>query len=674
MDNDRVKSFLRALRERDTLLGSELQKKLEAGRPEAALLPEAAANRAHRFIPETIVLRTGRPVLAVRNDQVQIEIQEAESEVWRERLTRAQPKLLAPLRAVGRIEVEGHPDYSWVGTGWLVSDDVIVTNRHVAQAFARRANDGFVFKLGPDQRRMQAGIDFLCELGNTERRAFALQRVLHIEGDDGPDIAFLRVAPAAGLALPVPLAQQRAAPAQQVVVVGYPARDSRIPDAALMDELFGDVYDRKRVAPGQVTESSGSELRHDCSTLGGNSGSVVLDLASGQALGLHFAGRFLVSNYAVPAEVIAERLHAVTRGGAAQTLDRDRSSEPQSLPQGNLASSRRIEVTVPIRISVDIGDILPDPQAQAQARTAALALAPAGTGPQPDDADGGDGEPIAPEGRPEDYNDRKGYVPDFLGPGFTVPLPLPIRDGSQILRFDFGGRRDETELRYHHYSVLMHSQRRLCLFSAVNIDGQQSRRTQRGPWRLDPRIPEDRQIMKDCYGNAPRFSRGHMTRREDPAWGDPSLARLGNLDSMHVTNTVPQMQAFNAGIWLRLEDYALDHARQDDMRLCVLTGPVLRPDDPVRFKVQIPLQFWKVIAFIHDGSRQLSATGYSMSQRDFLKEEEFVFGAHQTHQRSLAWIEQEAGVSFGTLRGADRFKDSELAAPRPLSAPGQIRW
>jgi endonuclease G len=220
----------------------------------------------------------------------------------------------------------------------------------------------------------------------------------------------------------------------------------------------------------------------------------------------------------------------------------------------------------------------------------------------------------------------------------------------------------------------MHSQRRLCLFSAVNIDGQQSRRTQRGPWRLDPRIPHDRQIMKGCYGNAPRFSRGHMTRREDPAWGDPSLARLGNLDSMHVTNTAPQMQVFNAGIWLGLEDYALNHARQDDMRLCVLTGPVLRPDDPVRFGVQIPLQFWKVIAFIHDGRRELSATGYSMSQRDFLKEEEFVFGVHQTHQRSLAWIEQEAGISFGALRDADRFNDAELATPQPLSAPGQIRW
>ena len=51
---------------------------------------------------------------------------------------------------------------------------------------------------------------------------------------------------------------------------------------------------------------------------------------------------------------------------------------------------------------------------------------------------------------------------------------------------------------------------------------------------------------------------------------------------MHVTNTVPQMQPFNAGIWLALESYALDHARSDQMRISVFTGPFLLADDPVR--------------------------------------------------------------------------------------------
>jgi endonuclease G len=60
------------------------------------------------------------------------------------------------------------------------------------------------------------------------------------------------------------------------------------------------------------------------------------------------------------------------------------------------------------------------------------------------------------------------------------------------------------------------------------------------------------------------------------------------------------MQPFNAPVWLELEDYALENARQDSMRISVITGPIFAADDPVRDGVKIPLEFYKVIAFIHD--------------------------------------------------------------------------
>ena len=94
--------------------------------------------------------------------------------------------------------------------------------------------------------------------------------------------------------------------------------------------------------------------------------------------------------------------------------------------------------------------------------------------------------------------------------------------------------------------------------------------------------------MNECYGNPPKFSRGHMTRREDPGWGDAKTAKRGNEDSMHVTNTTPQMQAFNAPIWLALEDYALQHAREDDMKISVFTGPYFATDDPEDVRGQDP--------------------------------------------------------------------------------------
>jgi len=195
----------------------------------------------------------------------------------------------------------------------------------------------------------------------------------------------------------------------------------------------------------------------------------------------------------------------------------------------------------------------------------------------------------------------------------------------------------------------------MCFFSAVNIDGKTSVGMKRGPWRLDPRVPDAAQIMKECYGNPPKFSRGHMTRREDPIWGKGNAPAQGNADSMHVTNTVPQMQSLNAGIWLGLENYALHNARQDDMKISVFTGPVFRNDDPVRFGVKIPVSFWKVIAFIHDETGKLCATGYTISQEDFLEEEEFVFGKHETAQVSIKSIEKATGLDFDGLSEADPF-------------------
>ena len=46
---------------------------------------------------------------------------------------------------------------------------------------------------------------------------------------------------------------------------------------------------------------------HDATTLGGNSGSVVLDVETGYAVGMHFSGSFLESNYAVRAAVLLDQ-------------------------------------------------------------------------------------------------------------------------------------------------------------------------------------------------------------------------------------------------------------------------------------------------------------------------------------------------------------------------------
>ena len=661
---------------RDPGLAEELREKRGQPveeEPAARALAPGEAPQEPQLRRETIVLKTGRPVLEVSNDEAKLVFQDAESQVWRERLVAARTQLVRAIRASGRIELQNH-SFDWVGTGWLLRPDIIVTNRHVAALFARQSGDRFVFRFGLDGRPVTADIDFLEEFDRDQERTrtFRLRRVLHIEPDRGPDIAFLEVAPEGDKALAEHLSLAGALPEvhRQVAVVGYPARDSRIPDLALMEDIFGDVFDKKRLAPGQISGHGSTTVQHDCSTLGGNSGSVVLDLASGEAVGLHFAGRFLEANFAVPAPTVADRLDRALRGRGRGSAGRSTPPQPRQEPGGGSRSRYTVTRTVPIQITVQIGeDGGPQPAKPAPVAPPVVTqpTTPIPSGPEEDD------EVFEVEARPEDYLDREGYKADFLGEGIEVPLPQVVRDCGQVVSFELDGA-NETELKYQHFSVAMNRERRLCFYSGVNIDGAQLKSKKRRGWRIDPRIPRELQIRFECYGNFPKFSRGHMTRRKDPMWGSDAMVNLGNSDSMHVTNAVPQMQPFNGGIWLGLEDYALDNSRDDDMKICVLTGPIFSEDDPIRFGVRIPVEFWKVIAFIHDETDELSATGYSMSQAAFLTEEEFVFGEHETFQRSLAWIEDRAGVSFGALTELDLFEPIEEAAAAPLMDFSQIRF
>jgi endonuclease G, mitochondrial len=330
-----------------------------------------------------------------------------------------------------------------------------------------------------------------------------------------------------------------------------------------------------------------------------------------------------------------------------------------------------VRISVPLKISVSIGTPAPSDGAawkDRRIRVPEKKVAPAA---------GDEARRTA-----DDYADRTGYVERFLGAGLEIDYPTIAKKKSDVLTFDVGGK-TESILRYKSFSVVMSKSRRMCRYSACNIDGGESKKTPRPGWRYDPRISEEYQIKDECYGAPPKFSRGHMTRREDPAWGTKAEAALGCADSMHVTNAVPQMQAFNSPIWLELEDYALQNARQDDMKISVFTGPYLFDDDPWIYEVQIPRRFWKVIAFVHDETGELTATGYEMGQEDNLpSEDEFVFGqlvsryTNVATQVSIASIEAKSGLRFGDLARRDPFSEEEALDSRgePLLTFDQIRF
>jgi Trypsin-like peptidase domain len=208
------------------------------------------------------------------------------------------------------------PGADYVGTGWFVDRGIVITNRHVASLIARWDGRQFVFARGVGGKAIRPAVSTLHEfddLVTDTARIFAVTEVLYIEPDDGPDIAFLRVARRTdGTKLDrIPVARTDVAAEVPVFVVGYPARAPRsvIPDQQRMKELYRDRFDVKRAAPGFTMPEQEGTTRHDCTTLGGNSGSVVLDMKTGEAVGLHFAGLYQETNYAVRASVLTDYIN-----------------------------------------------------------------------------------------------------------------------------------------------------------------------------------------------------------------------------------------------------------------------------------------------------------------------------------------------------------------------------
>jgi endonuclease G, mitochondrial len=586
---------------------------------------------------EAIVLPKERPVVDIVNGTYAVPA--APFEHLGESAARA--SIEAAISSIGRIELPGHPSLPFAGTGFVVGEGVLMTNRHVAELFAVGiGREELSFRPG-----QSAAIDFLRERGREDSLTFRIARVVMVhpywdmalliaEGLDGVPPLRLSTAPPGDL-------RER-----EIVVIGYPALDPRN-NVDLQNRIFGSTFNIKRLQPGRLRQPA--EIRsfghmvpavtHDSSTLGGNSGSAVIDVETGTVSALHFAGRYLEANYAVPAYELALDRRVVE---AAVNFDGDAAGSP--------------------------------PPAWSSFWEEADPAGPAGRIATASDAAT---EALVEPFRDEDLSARRGYDDRFLGIRVTLPT---VHDESLVSHLDDGSH----VLPYEHFSVVLNKDRRLAQFTASNVDADPRRKepepgrdyTRKGltglrdgdleKWFIDPRIPAIHQLPDRFFTkDRASFDKGHIVRREDVAWGDSfEEVRRGNGDTYHVTNCSPQVADFNRstqrGVWGQLENLVLGQAKTE--KYSIFAGPVFRSDDRLFrgvddsgvARVAIPRQFWKIV--VARSGDELQTFAFLLDQD--LSDTDLEFAVDQAwRSRMISVADLEELV--GTISFPDELRESD---------------
>ena len=232
-----------------------------------------------------------------------------------------------------------------------------------------------------------------------------------------------------------------------------------------------------------------------------------------------------------------------------------------------------------------------------------------------------------------------------------------------------------TELKYHHFSIVMHRKRRLAIFTSSNVDWRNavrlidgrkpSRRelTELDPnaqekWVTDPRIPDANQLPDVFYtkdGGA--FDKGHLIRRDDVAWGATFAdMQMANGDTYHTTNCSPQVAGFNRSAsednWGDLEVLVQKETKSE--RVCIFAGPVLQDDDLVfrgrdgrgPTELQIPRKYWKIIVAIGDDGPR--AFGFVLEQD--LSDVPLEFAVPMPWKRYMQSISEIGGMLNGWVK------------------------
>lgn len=254
-----------------------------------------------------IIKAFGRPAFLVQNNT----FDPSSSETWNNILAPYSYNLSEKTQSVGIIKIKNHKNLYYIGTGFLIENSIIVTNRHVANDLFHSTGNGYKWKTNSRGEELRASIDFVKEYKIYREIEMDIKGALYIEPKAKPDIAFLEINMTDNIK-PLKISSSKSYKDDAVATIGYPSKikAANYNSQKILDLIFENIYDVKRLSPGKITKTETQDIKHDCSTTGGNSGSAILDIESGEVVALHYSGG-IEYNSAISSNIIQYYLKKV---------------------------------------------------------------------------------------------------------------------------------------------------------------------------------------------------------------------------------------------------------------------------------------------------------------------------------------------------------------------------
>ena len=233
--------------------------------------------------------------------------------------------LRSALAAVVRVEiVEPSGKLKYAGSGFFVGKGLLMTSRHVAMKLLPEEED-----MASAARYSRNGVihcdkEHATDVDSTEG-VICVSGIRMIHPHWNMALLEVEEAPAGIIPLKLSSTHPSALVGKEIAVMGYPGRsDGLREDGELLleEELFRGVHNVKRIAPGEVVAQEKvpddygdvEAIAHDSSTLLDASGSPVVDILTGEVVGLQFINIPMEMNFSVPMYELARDQRVIDAG------------------------------------------------------------------------------------------------------------------------------------------------------------------------------------------------------------------------------------------------------------------------------------------------------------------------------------------------------------------------